>query len=229
MATEVEIGRRFGRWVVVKKLDYKSKYICHCDCGNESNIRVYDLLKAKSIMCKACSASTSKSPGQPVSNTTEYNTWIHINQRCGNPSNKDYVRYGGRGISVYPLWKESYEAFLMYIGKKPTPEHSIERIDVNGNYEPGNVCWATRVEQARNKRSSVFVEISGERKTVVEWSEDPICTVPLKTIYKRIERQWDPKEAVLIPVGQKRVGQILEIEKTLNNPGDFDGRDQEEE
>lgn len=228
MATKVEIGRRFGRWVVVEELGYKAKYTCRCDCGVESNIRVYDLLKAKSIMCKACSASASKSPGQPVSNTTEYNTWIHINQRCHNPKNKDYANYGGRGIQVYPLWRESYEAFLMYIGKKPEPGHSIERIDVNAGYQPGNVCWATRDEQARNKRSNVFVEIDGERKTVVEWSEDGISSVPLKTIYKRIERGWDPREAVIAPVGSRK-GQILEIEKMLNNPGDSDGRDKEEE
>lgn len=204
MAIEVEIGRRFGRWVVVAKLDYKQKYLCRCDCGAESNIRVYDLTGGKTLMCKGCSVSASKSPGQPISNTTEYNTWIHINQRCHNPNNKDYKNYGGRGIQVCSLWRGSYEAFLMSIGKKPTPEHTIERLDVNKGYEPSNVVWATRDEQARNKRSNVRVTIDGETKTVIAWFEDERCKVPLKTIYKRIERGWDSREAVLTPVGQRQ-------------------------
>lgn len=203
MAQEVQVGQRFGLWVVKAKLTYGQKYLCQCDCGAESNVRVYDLVKGKTTMCKSCASRAAKSPGDPVSTTTEYNTWVHINQRCHNPKNKDYHNYGGRGIHVYPLWRESYEAFLMYIGKKPTPKHSIERIDVNKGYEPGNVKWADNIEQARNKRSNVFVEIDGENKTVVEWSTDPRCKVPVKTIYKRIERGWDPVEAVLKPSGNQ--------------------------
>jgi len=216
MAVEVEIGRWFGRWMVLEKLDYKQKYVCQCSCGAISNIRVYDLLQNKTTMCKTCSSNAAKSPGQSISNTTEYNTWIHINQRCGNPQNKDYLNYGGRGIIVCDLWRTSYEAFLMCVGKKPTPEHSIERIDVNGNYEPGNVCWATVEQQARNKRSNVRVTIDGITKTVVEWSEQEDCTVPSKTIYKRLERGWDPVQAVLVPVGGRR-GQSL---------GDSDGQEE---
>lgn len=196
MAVQVEIGRRFGRWVVKERLNYAQKYRCQCDCGNESNVRVYDLLSNKSQMCRSCSTAASKSSGDPISITTEYNTWVHINQRCHNPSNKDYPNYGGRGIYVYPLWRESYEAFLMYIGKKPHPSYTIERLDVNKGYEPGNVKWATRDEQALNKRNNVYLTINDITKTVVEWSKDPICVVPLKTIYKRLERGWDHEKAV---------------------------------
>jgi transcription elongation factor Elf1 len=206
MAKEVDIGRRFGRWVVLEKLDYKSKYKCKCDCGTTSNIRVYDLLKGKSIMCKNCSASSSRSNGQPISDTPEYNTWVHMNQRCHNPENKDYENYGGRGIHVCSLWRDSFESFLMCVGKKPAPDYSIERLDVNKGYEPGNVTWATKIEQARNKRSSVFVTIGDQTKTVVEWFENGTASVPLKTIYKRIERGWDPKDSVLLPL----VGSTLE-------------------
>lgn len=201
MAVKLEIGQRFGLWVVKKQLGYQQKWLCQCDCGAESNVRVYDLTKGKTTMCKSCSARAVKSPGEPISGTTEYNTWVHINQRCHNTNNKDYRNYGGRGIHVYPLWRESYEAFLMHIGKKPEPGHSIERLDVNKGYEPGNVCWATSIEQARNKRSNVRITISGETKTAVEWGADPRCSVPLKTIYKRISRGWDAEEAVLVAVG----------------------------
>jgi len=148
-----------------------------------------------------------------------------MNQRCHNPKNKDYPNYGGRGIFVCDLWRESYEAFMMYIGKKPTPAHTIERLDVNVGYQPGNVTWATRDERARNKRNNVRVTINKVTKTVVEWTEDPLCGVPLKTIYKRIERGWDPREAVLSPVGLRQ-GQLGEIEKLRNEvmgPGESNG------
>ena len=71
--------------------------------------------------------------------------------RCLNPKSTGYKYYGGRGISVWPEWVDSFEAFFTHIGEKPTPEHSLDRIDVNGNYEPGNVRWATTFEQAVNK------------------------------------------------------------------------------
>jgi len=168
-------------------------------------VRVYDLLKGKTTMCKTCSSSASRSAGPAISESTEYNTWVHINQRCHNEANKDYKNYGGRGIHVYPLWRDSYEAFYMYLGKKPAPDYTIERIDVNKGYEPGNVTWATRDEQARNKRSNVRVTINGVEKTVVEWSEDTdLVSVPIKTIYKRIERGWDAEDAILTPVGEKQ-------------------------
>ena len=212
MAVEVEIGREFGRWVVVEKLDYKQKYTCRCSCGEEQNIRVYDLLKGKTSMCRVCSAENAKSPGIPVSSTTEYNTWIHINQRCHNPSNKDYKNYGGRGIQVYPLWRESYEAFVMYMGNKPAPHYTIERLDVNKGYEPGNVSWIPRNAQARNKRTNVRVTINGNTATVAEWVEGDLCSAPAKTVYKRIERGWEPRDAILTPVGATQ-GYIDEIEK----------------
>ena len=196
MANKLNIGQRFGCWVVLKELGYQQKYLCRCDCGNENHVRLHDLAKGKTIMCRSCSAK-SKSNGVGVSTTTEYNTWVHINQRCHNPGNKDYPNYGGRGIEVYPLWRESYEAFFMHIGKKPTPEHTIERIDVNKGYEPGNVMWATRLEQARNKRNTIRIEIDGEEKTIAEWVEDPRCSVHAKTIYKRLEMGWEPSRAIL--------------------------------
>lgn len=189
--------------MVVEQLSYKQKWICRCTCGHESNIRVYDLVQGKTTMCKTCSANASKS-NNIVSNTTEYNTWVHVNQRCHNPNSKDYKNYGARGIQVCDLWRGSYEAFLMCVGKKPTPAHTIERLDVNKGYEPGNVCWATRDEQARNKRNNVRITIEGETKTAVEWAEDSRCPVKLKTVYKRVERGWTPESAVLTPRGMRQ-------------------------
>lgn len=191
MAVEVQIGDIYGAWLVQKKLDYGQKYRCVCTaCGQTvKNIRVYDLIKAKSRMCKRCSVQASKS-SHGMSDTPEYNTWVHMIQRCHNPSNKDYKHYGERGIQVCDIWRESFEAFYMCVGAKPTPEHTIERLEYNKNYEPGNVTWATRTTQNRNKRDNINLTIDGITQTVSMWATDPRCTVTAFTIYKRLSRGW---------------------------------------
>lgn len=200
---EIEVGQKYGAWNVVGESSDNSKMLCRCDCGRtEHSVRKYDLVHGKSLMCRRCSVSVSKTShgAAPYGNTSpEYNTWVHMIQRCHNSNNKDYKNYGGRGIVVCDMWRESFEAFLLMIGKRPTLKHTIERIDSNGNYEPGNVKWATRFEQNQNTRSNVKLTIEGETKTVSEWSRDARCSVSMFTIYKRLDRGWDPVKAVTTP------------------------------
>lgn len=87
-----------------------------------------------------------------MGDTPEYEAWCHMKGRCYNPQTKQYKDYGGRGIRVCDEWRESFLAFLDHVGRRPNPQYSIHRIDNDGNYEPGNVKWATRQEQASNKR-----------------------------------------------------------------------------
>lgn len=190
-------GDTFGLWTVESKAS-KGRWTCRCECGVSRSVRATDLKNGRSRMCRQCSAEVSnKSHG--MRSTSEYNTWMHMIQRCHNSNNKDYRHYGGRGIQVCDLWRESFEAFFLSIGPKPSPEYTIERLDTDGNYEPGNVKWATRQEQVLNQRSNVKITIDGETKTISEWEKDPRCPVTKFTMYKRVERGWldeDPRRVV---------------------------------
>ena len=194
-------GQRFGAWTVVGAAKHSTKVICSCSCGRTTRaVRQYDLTHGNSLMCRRCSVSLSKTShgaSQTGHTSPEYTTWVHMIQRCTNPKNKDYKNYGGRGIVVCDLWLESFEAFLLQMGKRPTLKHTIERLDSNSNYESSNCVWATRQQQNVNTRSNVKLTIAGETKTVSEWSRDPRCSVSGFTIYKRLHRGWEPAKAVL--------------------------------
>lgn len=121
-----------------------------------------------------------------MSKSLEYRTWILMKRRCYDINDINYKSYGGRGIKVCPEWIESFETFFAYMGKKPSHNHSIDRINTNGNYEPGNVRWATRLQQARNKRMNRLIEYMGESKTMGQWCE--ILHLPLKRTELRFNR-----------------------------------------
>jgi hypothetical protein len=117
--------------------------------------------------------------------------------RCFNPNSIGYKNYGGRGITVCPEWVASFEAFFEYLGDRPSPKHTVERVDNNRGYEPGNVVWATKKRQARNRRSSRLVTAKGFTMTLVEWYEHT-GNKPT-TIAMRLARGWDPDRAVGTP------------------------------
>jgi hypothetical protein len=105
-----------------------------------------------------------------MSKSPEYQAWRSMRARCSNPSFTEYAIYGGRGIRVCEEWCQSFEAFLAHVGHRPGPGYSLDRIDVNGNYEPGNVRWATRREQQQNMRKNVNVTYNGETLCISEWA-----------------------------------------------------------
>lgn len=100
---------------------------------------------------------------QRVWETPEYQAWANMKQRCFNPNTRSYPRYGGRGITVCEAWSRSFEEFFLAVGPRPTPAHSLDRVDNNGNYEPGNIRWATKQEQTRNREKTLSVRIDGKR------------------------------------------------------------------
>ena len=119
-----------------------------------------------------------------LESSVEYRAWANAIYRCENESAQQWPEYGGRGIKVCSRWRASFEAFLMDMGTKPSPDHSLERIDVNGDYEPGNCRWASPKDQANNRRNTP--RIAG--LSPMELSE--ISGLPYTTIKNRLRRGW---------------------------------------
>jgi Fic family protein len=145
-----------------------------------------------------CYGKSLKRPGNVKhlnSKTKEYNTWAALKDRCYNSKNKAFKRYGGRGIIVCDRWLESFANFLEDMGRKPTPKHSIDRIDNDGNYEPSNCRWATQDEQTNNTSRNVFFSYQGETKSLKEWSK--LTSTEYSTLRIRIKK-LGPEEALRI-------------------------------
>lgn len=129
-----------------------------------------------------------------VTSMPEYNSWSAMIRRCESPNSNEYHRYGARGIAVCDRWRRSFLDFLSDVGPRPSKSHSIDRTDNNIGYEPGNIRWATKKEQARNRRTSRMVDIEGVTKTLAEWSE--ISGINAMTIKDRLNYGWPSKRAV---------------------------------
>lgn len=125
--------------------------------------------------------------------SAEYRIWTGIKTRCTNPRSVAYPPYGGRGIRLDARWMR-FEYFYADMGPRPTPRHSIDRIDGNGHYTPGNCRWATPEEQARNKQRAHRLTIGGETKSLAQWAE--VARTPLKRIWDRLTAGWTPAAAV---------------------------------
>jgi len=134
-----------------------------------------------------------------MSRTAEYARWRNIHSRCQDPNNPQYLHYGGRGIKLCKRWEE-FENFLADVGPRPSPRHSLDRIDNNGHYTPKNCHWATVTEQLRNRRTTRFITYRGETKTLLEWIA--ILGLPReRTIGRICKGKWPPALAFEAPKG----------------------------
>jgi hypothetical protein len=152
-------GHRYGKLTVVEVFRDKGRQWCSCvcDCGNRTVNRVGFITSGHTTSCGCyrvmVMATVNKTHGR--SRTRTYSCWRAMRRRCTEPGHHAYKDYGGRGISVCDRWLNSFDKFFEDMGEPPSKQHSIERIDVNGNYEPINCKWATPKEQGMNKRNSV--------------------------------------------------------------------------
>lgn len=199
-------GIRFGRLKALSP-SFSSRgeagWKCQCDCGNTATVTTYALTSGTTKSCGCLKAEVLVSHrrdglkhGWKGSKT--YKCWSSMNERCRQRSRHDWMHYGGRGIAVCERWKK-FENFLADMGSIPE-RMSLDRIDVNGNYDPKNCRWADKFQQARNKTDSHPVTAFGESKLAIEWLADRRCAVTKAALYKRLSAGWDPERAIAHPM-----------------------------
>lgn len=163
MPAKIEmIGKTFGRLTVIgdapRNKSRHRVYVCLCACGTRKEISGKAMRSGhtKSCGCLHREGISARNSRHGLRDTPEYRIWLHMKERTTNPNCKSYKNYGGRGIRVCDEWVDDFTAFLDYVGKRPSPNHTIERLDVNKGYEPGNVVWEPDMSvQARNRRIGI--------------------------------------------------------------------------
>jgi hypothetical protein len=164
------VGRRFGRLVVSHRHGTRVQpngckrptFGCVCDCGQRVVVAGTNLRSGNSRSCGCLRAEMTAAKTKPThggSYTREYQSWAQAKCRCADPNHHAYKDYGGRGIAMCAAWRESFETFRRDMGPRPAGT-SIDRINNDGDYEPGNCRWATRSQQQRNKRRRVVTAVS---------------------------------------------------------------------
>jgi len=152
----------------------------------------------QSCGCLKAIVTSAKNKKHGMFGTKEYSSYHRMKDRCFDKKNKDYKNYGARGITICDRWLNSFENFYADMGNKPTPKHSIDRIDNDGNYEPSNCRWASNIQQARNKRNNRKITINGVTKIISEWAD--VYGINGSTIRQRINLGWSEVDAVTKPV-----------------------------
>lgn len=188
-------GQKFSFWTVLEKGDvgpYGAVYWkCRCECGAVKEV-LAGLLRSGSS--RSCGCNRAR---HGYSQTPTGAAWYGMRQRCYNPNDKNYSSYGGRGIEVCKRWQESFENFFADMGEAPKGL-TLDRIEVDGNYEPGNCRWATRQTQQRNRRNNPRVNHEGKSVTLVELAER--YGITLRALRFRLANNWDLNRALETPV-----------------------------
>lgn len=219
------VGNKYNKLYVVKYdheesrlsvtgLPYKQHmYLCKCDCGNEKVIERHQIVSGgtKSCGCYAEESSSKINYRHGMYNTKFYRTWQNMKTRCTYPSHKAYPDYGGRGIKVCDRWlgengfehfkEDMYDKYLEKAEELGGEQYvSLDRINVDGNYEPGNCRWASKDQQVNNTRSNVYVEYNSEKLTLKQCVEK-YSNIPYRTVLHRYrEESWSLEDALYTPV-----------------------------
>lgn len=200
-------GRTFGR-LKVTRLAHKNAagviyWRCQCSCGGVKNVRTAHLLSGDIKSCRCLQAeitgvrATTHGHARGGKLTREYVSWSQMLSRCLNTNDLKYADYGGRGITIDPLWTESFQAFYTDMGDCP-PRHTLDRINNDGPYAKWNCRWATPAEQVMNRRTTSILTHNGRTQTAMAWANE--FGIRPTTLARRIRDGWTPKRALMTPV-----------------------------
>lgn len=205
-------GQRFGRWTVVGREPnrvgssghIKVMWLCKCDCGATRCVDSGSLRSGKSQSCGCYKADVTTDRNRKWQHTDcrLHGIWNNMIDRCYRPSCAAYKNYGGRGIAVCDLWKDSFDEFYEWAhGHGYQPGLTIDRRDVNGSYSPENCQWVDRKAQANNRTNNLWIEFNGQRRTAQQWAEQTGLQAQL--IAQRIQSGWSIEDALAKPAQQK--------------------------
>lgn len=189
-------GQRFGRLVVIERLPQdpytKAKYKCQCDCGKLTIVNSSNLATGHSTSCGCIVTKHGFARKERL-----YNIGVGMRQRYRDKNSNDYIKYGGRGITICDEWEE-YIQFKQWASSNGYRDNlSIDRIDVNGNYEPSNCRWANSTEQANNQRNNHLITFKGKTQTIKQWSSE--LGISNITLLTRLNRGWSITKALTTP------------------------------
>lgn len=193
-----EAGRVFGLLTVIEPAKTKrntNAYLCECKCGNRKIVCASKLNRGhtRSCGCLVSSKLAARNTTHGMADSKIHYIWRNIKARCNNPNHISYPFYGGKGIKMCKEWEDDFSLFYKELGERPTPKHTVDRIDTNKGYEPGNVRWATYTEQANNRRSNVMVLADGVEMTLANACRK--YSVPYEPIRRRLGRGQSFDEA----------------------------------
>lgn len=195
-------GHQFNDWTALAFFRHPqtgvAMLVAQCKCGRICLKEVQQLSGTRGS--RKCSECPRYRGG--VGATPEYKAWRAARSRCHNPKDRAYKDYGARGIRMCEQWRESFTAFMADVGQRPSKNHSLDRIENDGNYEPGNVRWATRTQQARNRRSTVEIEYGGQALCIGEWER--MLGFSHHGISSRLKRGWTVEQALSTPASAER-------------------------
>lgn len=191
-------GVRFGRLTAVETVrvpratgSFRRLWRCRCDCGGETTTASASLKNGTTSSCGCLQLERvtkhGHAPFRHSQRNRTYQTWLSMIQRCTNPNATAYHRYGGRGIAVCERWRD-YRNFLSDMGERPDKNHTLERINNDRSYEPGNTRWATRREQSVNRSSNRLVRYDNRSQTVIEWVRE--LGLDEELVRARLKRGW---------------------------------------
>ena len=187
-------GSKFGKLTVLEKCK-GSKCKCICDCGKVIYVRNDHLRRGETKSC-GCLKHLGNNTKHGKSRIKLYSVFTSIKSRCYNENDQAYKNYGSRGIVVCDEWKDDFEAFYNWAINNGYQENlTIERVNVNGNYEPANCQWVDMKTQQNNKRNNVYLTYDCKTQTIMQWSEE--LNIPYYVIYQRHRKGWTDKEYLL--------------------------------
>lgn len=194
------IGKKFNRLTVLEECEERTKdrkkvYKCVCECGNIVNVIGKNLRNGNTKSCGCLKHECKSNFKHGKRHTRLYSIWYDMKRKCYKPTRKDYHCYGGRGITVCNEWLNEFMVFYKWaMSHGYNDTLTIDRIDVNGNYEPNNCRWTTLKQQSNNRRTNVLITYNNKTQTMMMWADE--LHLPYNTIKYRHQKGWTDKECL---------------------------------